>query len=423
MDTIDNIGNLINILTLNQLSPEIAGLIFALGASTLFIFFFRTDEWREKLSELDKLILSGLVGYMLWAFLIVPITFASYILSINYMPEPYSFQEIMGLVSFTFIIISTSLVVFPKSCNFNNFIAIIDSFKSGIEYLILFSPMAVIFFSLAFYFSNYRGETIAIAVSLLLIEVIWIIWYLILTAINNYNLPDFDVISLIRKNKGMSIFALGLLAASTIGGILVGVYCNNPSTINSSKLERIEISNLIVNREYGNLSANFIYNTTYKIKYGWIKWTNIESNYTISEAYDADNNSKKYEWSNSLISLRGNDKVNVTILGYETQNISKNFYTFTKKYSDSYQEWNITFNNTNKVEINVKMLDFLPRTVDDEKLRFINISSDNIYYSGYNFDNSDNINKYLGRGFTIFNVLVEPNEKKSITLYFGDGAH
>ncbi len=251
--------------------------------------------------------------------------------------------------------------------------------------------------------------------SFLSIEFFWGICFFILDLINKHSSVTLNSNDE-TQSRILIIVVLIIGVVSIISGIVVGIYYN-PIITKSTNLDRIEISEIPVNRFYGVLPANFIYNTTFQIKFGFIKWADIESNYTIIQAYDSDNISNEYKWNGTTISLRGNDKNKVTLFESKTQNISKNFYVFSKKYSDSYQEWNITLNNTNKAKIIVSSLDFLPYAEGDEKLRLINISTDVIYYRGSLFEN---INKSLGsNGFTIFNVVVEPNEKRYITLYFG----
>jgi hypothetical protein len=391
---------------LNKLNPEITGLILALGAITLFIFFFRTDEWRNKLSDLDKLILSVLVGYILWLFLIYPITLACYILSLYYNFEPYSFEDMMRLVSFAFILISTLLIVFVSPKN-DNFRVIIGSIKSVIKYLIFFTPMIMILFYFSFLFSVYIDKSMGIAGAFLIIEFMWIIWCYTLEAINKDSSANHITLNDKNTRHIFGMFIIGMLFFSIIGGIL-GIYYN-PNITKSTNLERIEISDLPINREYGYLPANFIYNTTFEIRFGLVKWVNIESNYTIIQAYDTDNKSKKYEWNGSSIFLRENHKANVTIFESKTQNISKKLSVLSKKDLNTSQEWNITLNNTNTVKIEIEALDFY----NDDNLRLTRFSSDGVSMDGL----ANEINKSNAH-FSIIHVTIEPGEKKSFTLYF-----
>lgn len=405
MEIIDNV---ISVLFLNKLNPETAGLVLALGAITLFIFFFRTEEWKG-LSDFDKLILSGLVGYMLWTFLIAPISLALWILNSHFMPEPNSFEKIMSSTSFIFIFVSTLLILIPlKDHDFDKFHDIIGDIKSAIKILMLITLPIIIFFYLAFFFSIYRDKAWSITVSLLfLTEFMWVLWYLILRTINKDETLDFENI-LSADNKKRAIFIIGLFAVSAIGGILVGSYYSNPSITKSTNLERIEIPHLPVNREYGYLRANFIYNTTYEIRFGLVKWVNIESNYTIVQAYDSDNKSKKYEWNGTSIGLRGNDKTSVTIFESKEQNINRSFGVFSKKQLNTSQEWNIILNNTNTVKIELEELAFQ----NDEKLRLIGYLPDGISVSTLERE----INQ--SNDFGIYHISIEPNEKKSLILYF-----
>ena len=206
-----------------------------------------------------------------------------------------------------------------------------------------------------------------------------------------------------------------ILILFILGSYYTGFLFFNPSVDDEKnfKVTKLEIPILWNEKNsYGNLSGSLVIENQVEVSFGWIKWVYIPQNFTIEEAYNTENKSKKYELSGNRVVSRGNEKANITIKGTQEINVDKNLYNFTIEYFNDTQIWNLSFINPYQYQIEIKELVI----VNPKKLKLIKWNT-NEYVSIKGAILNYEINKSFSK-LTSGITIPPDNSKKTISLYF-----
>lgn len=434
----ESVPEFISSIIMKIFPAEIAYGIIIMGFIIFFLHFYGTKEWKS-FSDLEKIIFSIVTGWLLWFILILPISlsietlklFFTYNTDINIFNESINNFYVFSVYIFAYFLgwrFSSNTPLFYNK-EFVNFTTNLIK----ISILIVF-PL-LLFFLFSFYssgyinFANYFVERITAVIVLLL--VLYLIFLKLhgnlkiilgnhlyfLNNLENHLYLKFNAIKNILTIKNLLIFIIVLMLISSIIG-----YKFYKSSVDNEVLTkfRLEIPILpLDNSSYGDLSASLLYRNQFELKFGLIKWTYISKNFTITEAYNKDDPTKKYNFSGNSIVLSEDKKINVTLIGYQKINIEKNFSNLDIQYINHTQIWNISFNRKEyEIYINEIPVKNLP-----ENLKLIN-------YKNYGLSiNKEKLDEHLNKSiqeFTIQNVMI-PSVRYNdgiyitkISLYFTD---
>lgn len=418
---------------INEIFPkEITYGIIIVGFGIFFLYFFGTKEW-EGFSDLEKIIFSIITGWLIWFIIIYPISMGFETLKLFFSYTDYTdifnktignFYFFAGLI-FSYFFIGRLLSDDPlfKSIFFVKF----TSFLILFIIIILYPLLIFLYFSFKAtpygFFAEELGKRIFIIISLL--AILWIIFLKVNGNLkfgsyfdelkNDFYLKFNSVKYIVKKFKPINrlIFIIVIIVIFILGSYLVGYFFFNPSTIDKHfEITKLEISYLPIEKNsYGNLSGSLLIQKQVEVSFGWVKWVFIPQNFTIKEAYNTKNQSKKYDLSGNGVVIRGNGKENITIMGTQEINVDKNFSDFTIEEFNDTQIWNISFINPYQYDIKIKEL-IIRNPADLKLIKWTN--NDYIYLDWANFNENINTSFELSSGITI----PPGDSKKTISLIF-----
>ena len=415
-------------IIMEMFPTEIAYGIIIVGFGIFFLYFFGTEEWKA-FSDLEKIIYSIITGWLLWFIVIYPILIGYGTLKL-YFTTNYTdifnkaidnFNVSAGLI-FIYFFMGRLLSDTPLFKN--------KKFVKLTSYLILFTIIIfytlLIFIAFSFKFTPYLDFAQELELRTFTIIILFINLLIIFLKVNGIKPVTFldelikelslkfnskkHIFKKLNSIRNISI----ILILFILGSYLTGYMFFNPSVADKNfKIRHLEIQYLpIENNSYGNLSGSLFIENQVEVNFGWIKWVYIPQNFTIEEAYNTENKSKKYELSGNGVVIRGNGKANITIEGYQKINVSNNFYNFTIEDLNDTQIWNISF--INPYQYDIKINELVIRNPRDLKLiKWTN--NDYVYLDYTNFN--DEINKSFSQ-LTSRITIPPDNSKKTISLYF-----
>lgn len=408
--------------------PEIAYGIIIMGFMIFFLCFYGTKEWKS-FSDLEKIIFSIFTGALVWYLFIFPLAMGYETLKIvftyyedfnivNNSVNDFDFISRIIVGSFAVARILSKLPLF----NSKKFLKLPEL----IGLLVVFMYLPLLFVLISFNFSVYRYFNI---ISLITYPIASGIIFLIgldfvLIKIIYYR-SDFKRAITIEFKKIVDIcrnrITIMILLLLVLISITAGYFYYNPSVVDEDlKIVRLEIPILPIEKNnYENLSGSLLINDQFKLKFGLIKWAYISKNFTITEAFNSNNTSKKFDFFQNLVILRGDNLINVTLIGNQRIDVDSDLYNIEINNTNNLQIWNISFN---KKEYEIEINKFYLTTPNNLKL---------IQYSNYDdalLVNKDKLNAQLNKSysnhFTINDIKipqkyeVNATEKATLSLYF-----
>ncbi len=437
----ESVPELISSIIMNIFPAEIAYGIIIMGFLIFFLYFYGTEEWKS-FSDLEKIIFSIATGWLLWFILILPISmgietlklFFTYTTDVNIYNKSINNFYGFSIYIFIYFLVWRLNSNTPLFCNKEFVNATTNLIKISI---VILYPL-LIFFYFSFYsskyiiFIQYSVERIE-AVMLLLLSLYFIFLKIhgnlkfnlenkYLTELENHLSLKLNSINTSLKNllttKHLLIIITVLILIFSFIGYIIGYIFYNSSVDNEEMTKvRLEIPILPLDKSsYGNLSGSLYYDDQFELKFGLIKWVYIPRDFTITEAYNKDDPSKKYNFSGNFVVLSGDNKVNVTLIGNQEINVDKNFYNLEKEYINHTQIWNISFN---RMEYEIYINEIIIKS--PENLKLIDSKKHGLSFDKERLD--ENLNKSM-RDFTINKVEIPKlryNDGINITkisLYF-----
>ena len=417
-------------IIMEMFPTEIAYGIIIVGFGIFFLYFFGTEEWKG-FSDLEKIIYSIITGWLLWFIVIYPILIGYETLKLFFSYTDYTdifnktignFNVFAGLI-FTYFFIGRLL---SDTALFKNEMFVkITSYLISIIIIILY-PL-FIFLAVSFQSTSYgyfAQELVNRTSRIMILLAGLLIIFLKINSIKSVTFLDelkkelslkFNSIKYIFEKLNSIRNITIILILFILGSYYTGFLFFNPSVDDEKnfKVTKLEIPILWNEKNsYGNLSGSLVIENQVEVSFGWIKWVYIPQNFTIEEAYNTENKSKKYELSGNRVVSRGNEKANITIKGTQEINVDKNLYNFTIEYFNDTQIWNLSFINPYQYQIEIKELVI----VNPKKLKLIKWNT-NEYVSIKGAILNYEINKSFSK-LTSGITIPPDNSKKTISLYF-----
>ena len=394
---------LLNDIIINLFPREIAPWIILLGFVIFFTCFFGTSEYK-RLSEFEKIIFSIFTGLVIWYLLIFPILIGieTFKLYFTYTNESNILKYSISNFNTSLIIIFGYFITFRLVSNtpiFYNKKFFGYSIKI-IEYLIFYACCpTIIFIFISFLFSNYEEHAMILSIVFIIITLLLFSLYILLLKLR-YLHTNFDIYTIVGleinsikffkqnvRKKNLILFIIFIFIV--IPGMTGNIFYNPHITDEEMKIERLEIPLLPVEKNsYANLHASQQINDQFKLEFGLIKFVKVPRNFTIIEAYNTDDSSKEYDFSGNFVTLKGDDKINVTLRGTHELYINEEFYNFTKQnHLNNTQVWNISFKNPYPYKIEVHRL----MIGNPDRLKLIKWTNNGIYMNDGRLN--DEVNK------------------------------
>lgn len=366
--------DILDILTL-ILPKEIYQFVIIYGFVYFILIFYGTKQW-EKYSSFEKVIFSVLSGYVVWVFLVTPISFFLNTLKVfqNELPEikytdlfQYSY-----IIHYVFVYLIIWRLIFSNKPLRDN-----KAFFNFTKYLII--AIIIIFFMAdylylaAFIFSEYQEYLGYPLRSFLYLSAI-IIFYLIFLEIYgkkilryskfrndisfaflNFKAQYFKYLTPKNEKRFKQIMAV-IFIIIIIATLFIGYYyLKTTAQIVEEKPNRLVIDTLFINRPNVNLSGTLFVTQNYTIKFRLIPWTKIKLN--ISSVDESDRTKiLDYNFSGNYLFIKNSSWNTITVKPYGWKKEYNIFEFHTLKISDlndTIQRWDINFYNPYLYDIEI----------------------------------------------------------------------
>jgi hypothetical protein len=320
----ESVPEFINSIIMAIFPTEIAYGIIILGFGIFFLHFYGTEEWKN-FSDLEKIIFSIVTGWLLWFLVIFPISmgietlnlFFTYTTDFNIHKKSIDNFYVYSAGVFIYFFIWR---LYSDTALFKNGV-FVSKTTNLIKYLIylMFPPLSFIFAS--FYSSMYKNTLKYPVWRILGIIILLINLYIIFLKIHGNLKFDWDRNLINRlKNifiegrykkmlKSFSTLTIVLILISGLIGYVVGTNFYNYNITNEEVRNiSLGIPSIVIGFDR-TLSGSLLINNQFTLKFGLIKWASIPRNFTITEAYNSDDVSKKYKFSENSVIVRGGEKM------------------------------------------------------------------------------------------------------------------
>lgn len=358
--------DILDILTV-ILPKEIYQFVIIYGFVYFILIFYGTKQW-EKYSSFEKVVFSVLSGYVVWVFLVTPISFFLNTLKVfqHELPEIkyidlYQYSYILHYI-FIYLII-WRLLFSDKPLRDNK------TFFNFTKYLIIATMITFfiadyIYFA-ALLFSGYQ-EYLGYPIYSILYLSATVIFYLIFLEIYGEKIIRFSKIKddssiaflnfkaqyfkyLISKNEKRIrqiiavIFIIVLIAVLFVGKY----YLKTTTQMVEEEPHKLVIDDLFINRPNFNLSGEFFVWQNYSIKFGLIPWAKIKLNLSSVDESDK-TKTPDYNFSGNYLFIKNAswNTINVKLYGWKQEYNISEFHTLKiSDLNDTIQRWDINFYN------------------------------------------------------------------------------
>ena len=381
-------SDVVNDIIMDIFPTEIAFGIVIVGFGIFFLYFFGTDEWKG-FSDLEKIIYSIITGWLLWFFVIYPISMGYETFNLLFKDTNDIDIFIKTIGNFKFY----AFVIFV--CFFVGRICSDSPLSKKKEFVNLTSRIIIttipILFSLlilllvSFYFTSFKYPIESLINRFLATIYLFIILYFIFSKVSgNLNL-EFPLkkylVENVDSNKKIIRLLVGLFVLFIVIACFVGYFFYDPQVVDKKfEITRLEIPVVQINNNSNvNLSGSLFIENEIEVNFGLVKWVYIPRNFTILEAYNTDNNSIKYSFSENEVIIKGNGKLNITLNGTKETKVNINLYNITEEnLNEDFQRFFISFNNPYKYNIFIKQIYLNNTLINHSKMTFLHLREKDI---------------------------------------------
>ena len=231
---------------------------------------------------------------------------------------------------------------------------------------------------ISFYFASFKYPIESLIQRISANIILFINLYLIFSKVNdNLNLKILSIKYLIEKvhsNKKIIGHFVRFFVLFIVVACFVGYFFYDPHVVDKKfEIARLEIPVVQINNNSNvNLSGSLFIENEIEVSFGLVKWVYIPRNFTILEAYNTDNNSIKYSFSENEVIVKGTGKLNITLNGTKETKVNTNFYNITKEnFNDNSQGYFISFKNPYKYELFIKQIYLNNTLINHSKMTYL----------------------------------------------------
>ena len=397
------------------------------GYVYFLLFSYGSKQWKDDYSSFEKFVFPVMMGGTVYYLITIPISvfwiilkvFQNEVAQIN--PLPYT-EIIFNLV--LVYLVGWRLYLSKVSLKEN------DHFFKATKYLIIASAVFIfiadLVLFLAFILSDYQDFVpyvfLSFAQLILLISlyVLFLEFYGHKTFLKPQEIDDFfinlksksgrlkDIISKNKTNINRALFVVLIVVLITVP--IGGKYLLKTSVQLVEKPISLEIPIIQTWGYRNNITGYLEVEQNHSITFKLIPWKKIKPNISLvpsEKSYCIDPN-----LNGEYLTINGSSwsTTNVILCGKKPENNLPRIYEIKKEnLNDTFQKWEITFNNPYPYNIHINEFDI----EKDKQFKFINYSINNLLFAGRYIDQLETI------GFTGLVVWYNGRySNQSITLLF-----
>ena len=376
-------SDVVNDIIMDIFPTEIAFGIVIVGFGIFFLYFFGTDEWKG-FSDLEKIIYSIITGWLLWFLVIYPISmsYETFHLLFTYTTDFDIFNKTIGNFKIYAIIIFACFfaVRLLSDTALSKYTGFINNTTKIILITIPIFSYLLILLLVSFYFTSFKYPIESSINRILGTILSFINLYFIFLKVNgNLNL-EFPLkkylVEKFHSNKKIIMIFVGIFVLFIVIACFVGYLFYDPHVVDKNfEITRLEIPVVQINNNSNvNLSGSLFIENQVEVSFGLVKWVYIPRNFTILEAYNTDNNSIKYSFSENEVTIKGNGKLNITLNGTKETKVNINLYNITEEnLNEDFQRFFISFNNPYKYKIFIKQIYLNNTLINHSKMTFLHL--------------------------------------------------